>query len=86
MLSSFKKEHNIKPKCEISLSLQGSECRRSQEFRLRAAQNRNVQTLDFMIKYGAICLVESRFRFPSTWDNYVVIAFGVACNFLRGYN
>ena len=34
----------MKPKCEISLPSQGSEHRCSQEFGLRAAQNRNVQS------------------------------------------
>ena len=32
----------MKPKCEIGLSTQGSERRRSQQFRLGAAQNRNI--------------------------------------------
>ena len=44
----------MKPKCEISLSLQGYERKRCLEFRLRAAQNRNVQSLGLMLKSRAI--------------------------------
>ena len=39
MLSSSQKEHNMKAKCVISLSLQESERRNNQEFRLGMAQN-----------------------------------------------
>ena len=41
MLSSSEKEYNMEPKCDISL-LQESERSRCQEFRLGAAQIRNV--------------------------------------------
>ena len=84
---SLSSKHNIKPRCEISLSLQGSEHTRSQEFRLRAAGPKSKCPItQSYAKIRSNCLLESRYGFPSDWDNNVLVAFAVACNSLRGFH
>ena len=76
----------MKPKCEIGVSLQGSKRKRSQEFGLGAARNRNVQSYGHMLKIRSDCLLEARDRVLSARDYNVLIASAVECNSLLGYN